>query len=286
VEKGFEEADYIFEGEYETPKVQHAHVEPHVTVTYWDEDGRLVLRSSTQVPFHVRRIVAWVTGLSEEQIKVIKPRLGGGFGGKQDPVLDDLVAHLVIKTGRPVRLALDRKEEFETTRSRHAYVIRLKMGFRKDGTITAANASKIDDGASALVLASQQAVDKFGLKPLAKIVGYDGVAQDPSWFTTAPAKAITKLLDKLHFTVDDIDLFEINEAFAVVTMHSMTTCKIDHDKVNVHGGAVSLGHPIGCSGARITTTLLHAMRDRKVHRGVASLCIGGGEALALAIELV
>ncbi len=167
VEGGFAEADLVLETEVREPFQKHVAMEPHVVIGYWDDDGRLVLRSSTQVPFHVRRIVAWVTGLSEKQIKVIKPRLGGGFGGKQDPVLDDLVAHLVIKTGRPVRLALDRKEEFETTRARHAYIIRLKMGFKKDGTITAAALHAIGDtgayGAHGLTVLSNAGSKTLGL---------------------------------------------------------------------------------------------------------------------------
>ncbi|HOT12074.1 MAG TPA: acetyl-CoA C-acetyltransferase, partial [Polyangiaceae bacterium] len=121
---------------------------------------------------------------------------------------------------------------------------------------------------------------------LARVVGYAGVAQDPAWFTTAPAAAIDKTLTTLGLKTQDIDLFEINEAFAVVTMHSIQACKLDPEIVNVHGGAVSLGHPIGCSGARITTTLLHAMLDRKVKRGLATLCIGGGEALAVVLETI
>ena len=162
----------------------------------------------------------------------------------------------------------------------------LKPAFAKDGTITAANASKIDDGGCALVLATEKAVKEKGLKPLARIMGYGGVAQDPAWFTTAPASAIDKTLAQLKLKTGDIDLFEINEAFSVVTMHSIQACKLDHAKVNVNGGAVSLGHPIGCSGARITTTLLYAMLDRKAKRGLATLCIGGGEALAVVIETV
>lgn len=186
------------------------------------------------------------------------------------------------RKGDPVVVKLDE----EPGRGNPAKMTQLRPAFAKDGTITAANASKIDDGGCALVLASEKAVKERNLKPLARVVGYGGVAQDPAWFTTAPAAAIDKTLAKLGLTTGDIDLFEINEAFAVVTMHSMQACKLDHAKVNVHGGAVSLGHPIGCSGARITTTLLYAMLDRKAKRGLATLCIGGGEALAVVIETV
>ena len=162
----------------------------------------------------------------------------------------------------------------------------LKPAFSKDGTITAANASSINDGASALVLASEAAVKKHGLSPMAKIVGYGSAAQAPEWFTTAPAKAMDSTLTKLGLKMDDIDLVEINEAFAVVAMVCAQLSKIDPAKVNVRGGAVALGHPIGASGARILTTLLHALKDQNKKRGLASICIGGGEALATVIERV
>jgi acetyl-CoA C-acetyltransferase len=160
----------------------------------------------------------------------------------------------------------------------------LKPAFQKDGTITAANASSINDGASALVLASEKAVKEHKLEPLARIVGYGGAAKAPEWFTTAPADAIKATLSRLKLTTDQIDLWEINEAFAVVTMAVGQICGLDPQKVNVRGGAVALGHPIGASGARIVTTLVHAMKDRNVKRGLATLCIGGGEALALVVE--
>jgi acetyl-CoA C-acetyltransferase len=160
----------------------------------------------------------------------------------------------------------------------------LKPAFAKDGTITAANASSINDGASALVLASERAVKEHKLEPLGRIVGYGGAAQAPEWFTTAPAKAIDSTVEKLGLRKDQIDLYEINEAFAVVAMACEQLCGLDHQRVNVRGGAVALGHPIGASGARILTTLLHAMKDRSAKRGLATLCIGGGEALAVVVE--
>ncbi len=162
----------------------------------------------------------------------------------------------------------------------------LKPAFAKDGTITAANASKINDGASALVLASAQAVKEHGLTPLARIVSYGSHAQAPEWFTTAPVGAIKAALSRANLAAKDIDLYEINEAFALVTMAAERDLEIPHDRVNVRGGAVALGHPIGASGARILTTLLYAMADKKARRGLATLCIGGGEALALIIERV
>ncbi|MBK8694662.1 MAG: thiolase family protein [Deltaproteobacteria bacterium] len=160
----------------------------------------------------------------------------------------------------------------------------LKPAFDKAGTITAANASKINDGASALVLASGDAVKRLGLTPLARVVGYGSAAQEPEWFTTAPSKAISATLKRTGLSVSDIDLFEVNEAFAVVALAVAQKSGIDLAKVNVNGGAVALGHPIGASGARILTTLTHAMAKRGAKRGLATLCIGGGEAVAVVIE--
>jgi acetyl-CoA C-acetyltransferase len=160
----------------------------------------------------------------------------------------------------------------------------LKPAFGKDGTITAANASSINDGASAIVLASEAAVKKHGLVPMARIVGYGGAAQEPQRFTTAPAKAMDLTLSKVGLKAEDVDLVEINEAFGVVAMVCAQLSKLDLARVNVRGGAVALGHPIGASGARIVTTLLHAMIGTNKKRGMASICIGGGEALAMVIE--
>jgi len=162
----------------------------------------------------------------------------------------------------------------------------LRPAFGKDGTITAANASSINDGASALVLASEAAVKAHGLKPLARIVGYASAAQAPERFTTAPAKAMDSVLAKTGLSLGDIDLVEINEAFSVVAMVCAQLSKIDLAKVNVRGGAVALGHPIGASGARIVTTLVHALAQTNQKRGMASICIGGGEALAMIVERV
>lgn len=175
-------------------------------------------------------------------------------------------------------------EDEEPSRGDPDKMAGLRPAFDKAGTITAANASKINDGASALVLASGDAVKRLGLTPLARIVGYGGAAQEPEWFTTAPSKAISNTLGRLGLTVNDIDLFEINEAFAVVALAVAQKSELDLQKVNVHGGAVALGHPIGASGARILTTLVHAMSARNVKRGLATLCIGGGEAVAVVVE--
>jgi len=162
----------------------------------------------------------------------------------------------------------------------------LRPAFRKDGTVTAANSSSISDGGAALVLMRQSEAVRRKLTPLARIVGHHTFSQEPAWFTTAPVGAMNGLLEKLSWTTDSVDLFEINEAFAVVTMAGMHDLKLPHDKVNVHGGACALGHPLGCSGARIIVTLLHALRRYNKQRGVAALCIGGGEATAVGIELI
>lgn len=160
----------------------------------------------------------------------------------------------------------------------------LKPAFRKDGTVTAANASSISDGGAALVLMRQSEAERRGLKPLAAIRGHSSHARAPEWFTTAPVGAIGQLMEKTGWNVSDVDLFEINEAFAVVPLAAMKELDIPHDKVNVHGGACALGHPLGASGARIIVTLLGALETYDLKRGVASLCIGGGEATAIAVE--
>jgi acetyl-CoA C-acetyltransferase len=162
----------------------------------------------------------------------------------------------------------------------------LKPAFKKDGTVTPANSSSISDGAAALVLMRESDAARRGLKPIARIVGYTTHAQDPAWFTTAPVGAMKKLFEQTGWTADSVDLYEINEAFAVVAMAAMKELNLPHDRVNVHGGACALGHPIGASGARIVVTLLGALRKYGRKRGVASLCIGGGEATAMAIEMI
>jgi len=162
----------------------------------------------------------------------------------------------------------------------------LRPAFNKDGTVTAATSSSISDGAAALVLMTESEAKKRGAKPLAKIVAYASNAQEPEWFTTAPVGAIKKVLDKAGWKASDVDLFEVNEAFAVVTMAAMKDVGIPHEKVNVNGGACALGHPIGATGARIITTLIYALKKRGLKKGVAALCIGGGEGTALALEVM
>lgn len=162
----------------------------------------------------------------------------------------------------------------------------LRPAFRKDGTVTAATSSSISDGAAAVVMMSEAEAEKRGLKPIARIVGHSAFAHEPAWFTTAPIYALKKLQEALGWTPDDVDLYEINEAFAVVTMAALKDVGISHDKVNVNGGACALGHPIGATGCRISVTLLHALKARGLERGIATQCIGGGEATAVAYEII
>lgn len=184
------------------------------------------------------------------------------------------------KKGEPVLVS----EDEEPGRGDPSKFAGLRPSFDKNGTVTAANASSLNDGASMLVVASKAWAEARGLRPLARIVGYGQAAQAPEWFTTAPAKAIELTLERLSLKLSDIDLFEINEAFSVVSIANERKLGLDRAKVNVHGGAVALGHPIGASGARILTTLLYALQRQGKRRGLASLCIGGGEAVALVVE--
>ena len=177
-------------------------------------------------------------------------------------------------------------EDDEPQRANFEKMTKIRPAFEKDGTVTAANASKINDGAAAVVMMSAEKAADLGVKTVARIVAQASFSQEPEWFTTAPVRAIRKVLDKSGLTVDDINLFEINEAFAAVTMAAEKDLGLDHDKVNIHGGAVALGHPIGASGARILVTLLNAMESRKAKLGLATLCIGGGEASAVIVERV
>ena len=163
---------------------------------------------------------------------------------------------------------------------------KLRPAFDKEGTITAANASSINDGAAALTIMSKEKAEQLDVSPLCRIVAQISVAHEPLYFTTAPGKAITKVLIKSGLSIEDIDLFEINEAFSNVTLAAMREHSISHDKVNIHGGAISLGHPIGASGARILVTLISALQQRQKERGLATLCIGGGEAAALIVEII
>jgi acetyl-CoA C-acetyltransferase len=190
----------------------------------------------------------------------------------------------VTVAGRKGDVVIDKDEQ--PAKASPEKIPTLKPAFRKEGTVTAANSSSISDGAAALVLMRRSQAERRGLTPLAVIVAHATHAQEPAWFSTAPVGAIEKLYRKTGWTSKDVDLFEVNEAFAVVAMAAMKEHSLPHDKVNVHGGACALGHPIGASGARILVTLIGALRKHGKKRGVASLCIGGGEATAMGIELV
>ncbi|HMB59058.1 MAG TPA: acetyl-CoA C-acyltransferase [Xanthomonadales bacterium] len=177
-------------------------------------------------------------------------------------------------------------QDEEPPRCKPEKIPQLRPAFKKDGTVTAANSSSISDGAAAMVLMSEEKARELGATPLARIVAHATHAHEPEWFTTAPSAAIAKVVEKAGWSMDKVDLFEINEAFAAVTMAAMADNALDHSKVNVNGGACALGHPVGASGARILVTLIHALRRRGGKRGVASLCLGGGEAVAVAIETI
>ena len=193
------------------------------------------------------------------------------------------IAPVTVKT-RAVETVIDTDES--PGKARLDKMAGLKPAFKKDGTITAASSSSINDGAAALVLMRQSTADRLGCQPLARIASHATHAQEPEWFATAPLGATQKALAKAGWAVEDVDLWEINEAFAVVPMALMHDLNLPHDKVNVNGGACALGHPIGASGARILVTLLHALKARGLKKGLATLCIGGGEATAIAVELV
>jgi acetyl-CoA C-acetyltransferase len=191
------------------------------------------------------------------------------------------VIPMAIKAGKDVRFVESDEAPFKANLEK---IPTLKPAFREGGTVTAANSSSISDGAAALVMMRRSTAERRGLAPLATVIAHATHSQEPAWFTTAPVGALRKLFDKTGWSPGDVDLFEINEAFAVVTLAAMKEHGLPHEKVNVHGGACALGHPIGASGARILATLIGALRKHALKRGVATLCIGGGEAVAMAIE--
>lgn len=202
----------------------------------------------------------------------------------QDGRFADEVCPVEIKDRKGQVLTIDHDQEYKNVIFEK--IPTLKPVFSKDGTVTAANASTINDGASALVLAGEQTVKDQNLKPLAEIISYADAAQDPAWFTTAPAIAAEKALERAGLTMADIDFFEVNEAFSVVALAFIKHFGLDQNKVNVNGGAVSLGHPLGCSGARIVTTLVHVLRQNNAQYGLAAICNGGGGASAMIIKRV
>jgi acetyl-CoA C-acetyltransferase len=196
----------------------------------------------------------------------------------------DEIVPVEVPQRRGDALVVDTDEEF--TNVKMDKIPALRPAFTKDGTVTAANASTMNDGAAAVVLVSKEKADQLGLKPLAKIVSFADAAHEPEWFTTAPSKAVPKALDKAGWSVEDVDLWEVNEAFSVVAIANNQKLGLDPSKVNVNGGAVSLGHPLGCSGTRILVTLIHALKNRGLKKGAAGICNGGGGASAFCLELV
>jgi len=217
-----------------------------------------------------------------EQDKFAVASLERAQGANKNGAFAWEITPMAIKAGKDERFIEMDESPFKANFDK---IPALKPAFKKDGTITAANSSSISDGGAALVMMRRSMAEKLGVTPLAIVVGHSTHAQEPGWFTTAPVGAIQKLYDKTGWNSGKVDLFEINEAFAVVTMAAMKEHGLPHEKVNIHGGACALGHPIGASGARIVVTLIGALRKTGGKRGVASLCIGGGEATAMAIEL-
>ncbi len=220
----------------------------------------------------------------EEQDEFSAESVRRSMSAMQSGAFADEIAEVTV-VNRRIETVVN--EDEEPPRCNIDKIPTLRPAFkRENGTVTAANASKISDGAAVMIIASEEAITDKNLMPLAKIVGHTTFAHEPEWFTTAPVSAMQKLMRKLDWAVEDVDLFEINEAFAVVTMAAMQDLNIPHEKVNINGGACALGHPIGASGTRILVTLLYALRKKGLKRGIASLCIGGGEATAVAIEIV
>lgn len=199
---------------------------------------------------------------------------------KNGAFADEMVS--VEIAGRKGTVTVDIDEE--PARFNEEKLRQLRPAFASEGTVTAGNASSINDGAAAIVVLSARKAKELGVQPQARVLGYTAAAREPEWFTMAPINAIQKLLEKLDWKIEEVDLFEINEAFSAVPLAAMKKLAIPHDRVNVHGGAVALGHPIGASGARVLVTLLGAMKRRNARKGIASLCIGGGEAVAMAVE--
>jgi acetyl-CoA C-acetyltransferase len=202
---------------------------------------------------------------------------------EKNGVFEPEIVPVVVK-GKKDSVIIDSDETFKNLKPEK--IPTLKPAFHPEGTVTAANSSSIADGAAAVLMMKLSHAQSLGLRPMAKIVGHYTFAHEPAWFTTAPIYSIQGLLKQIDWTIQDVDLFEINEAFAVVTLAAIHELKLDHNKVNVNGGACALGHPIGASGARTLTTLLYALKARNLNRGIAALCIGGGESIAVAVEMI
>lgn len=242
----------------------------------WDVYNQVHMGSCAEIC--VRELGFTRTQQDEYTVRSYKRALAAQDGGLFDKEI--IPVEVPQRKGEP--LVVEKDEE--PGRVNFDKIPTLRPVFEKDGCITAANASTINDGAAAMVVMSRSRAEELGIKPVARIVGQASAAQAPEWFTTAPAKAIDKVLKKTGLSLGDIDLFEINEAFAVVPLAAIDELGLDPEQVNIHGGAVALGHPIGASGARILVTLLSAMEQRDARRGMAALCIGGGEAAALIVE--
>jgi acetyl-CoA C-acetyltransferase len=224
-------------------------------------------------------------GLSREELDAFAVRsYQKAIKAQREGLFKEEILPVQVPQGRREPLLVEHDEE--PTRVSFEKLPQLSPAFQKDGKVTAGNASSINDGAAAVAVVGRDVAEKMGLQPMARIVASSAFAQQPEWFTTAPAGAIKKVLAKAGLRTDDIDLFEINEAFAAVSLAVNRELGIDEGRVNVNGGAVALGHPVGASGARVLTTLLYAMRARGAHRGVASLCLAGGEAVAMVVEAI
>lgn len=220
----------------------------------------------------------------EQQDKFAVRSMSCALQAQKDGAFNDEITPITIsgRKGDTTTVSLDEGPDA----AKIAKISQLRPAFQADGTVTAANSSSISDGAASLILMTAANAEKRGLKPLARIVAHVSHSHEPQWFTTAPVEAIRNVLDKANWQTNDVDLFEINEAFAVVAMAAISELELDIEKVNIHGGACALGHPIGASGARILVTLIHALKHQHKSRGVAALCIGGGEATAMAIEVL
>lgn len=272
-------APYLLDRARQGYRMGHGRVLDHMFLDGLEdayEPGRLMGTFAEDTAQHYQFTREAQDGFAIESLnRARKATEDGSFAGEIAPV--------TIKTRKgETEVAVDE----QPMNARPDKIPNLKPAFRPDGTVTAANSSSISDGAAALLLTRRSVAEARGLPILAEVKGHASHAQAPAWFTTAPVGAITKLMDKVGWQIGDVDLFEINEAFAVVTMAAMRDLDLPADKVNVHGGACALGHPIGASGARILVTLLAALDQHDAKRGVASLCIGGGEATAIAVERV
>ena len=220
----------------------------------------------------------------EEQNRFAKSSFEKVFKAQEEDWFKQEIAPITLESKKGEKTVINTDEQ--ASKKDYERIDTARPVFEKEGSITAGNASKINDGAAFLLLASQEAVDRLKLKPLAKIIDQSVFAQEPHWFTTAPIHSIHKLLKKIKWNLNDIDLFEVNEAFSAVALAVAKDVPIPMEKLNIHGGAVALGHPIGSSGARILTTLLYALKTHQKKRGLASICLGGGEALSMAIEMI